>query len=75
MTKETPILEPVDGHILCTFPMVPYVNSVRQNHPCGNITLNNLRLICMIIISPNTDWLSIVQVLSFGINEVVSGDK
>ena len=52
----------------------PYRNSIRQQHPGGTFVCNNVSLTYMTMINLATGWLEIVNIPTFGLEEVALGN-
>ena len=52
----------------------PYIKSIRQHHPCGNVIRNNSSLTCMKMIDPATGWFKIFEIPAFDLEEVTLGN-
>ena len=52
----------------------PYSNSIRQHQLEGDIIKDNISLTCMKTINPATRWFEIVNIPTYNLNEVTSGN-
>ena len=52
----------------------PYRKSIRKHHPGGAIIRKNVSLTCMTIIETATGWLEIIEIPTFDLDEVTSGN-
>ena len=48
----------------------PYSKSIRQQHPGGDIIMNNISLTCTTMIYPVTEWFEIFEISKFDLDEV-----
>ena len=51
-----------------------YRKSIRQQQPGGTVICKNDRLTCMTIIDPASGWFEIVEIPTFNLKEVMSGN-
>ena len=52
----------------------PYSKSIREQHPGGAIIQKDDSLTCMTMIDPTTGWFEIVEIPTFDLHEVTSGN-
>ena len=52
----------------------PHIRSIIQQDPCGTIIWKNDSLTCMTMIDPATGWFEIVEITTFGRDEVTAGN-
>ena len=54
--------------------IVPYIKSLRQQHPGGSVIQKNSILTCMMMIDPATGWFKIVEIPTFDLEDVTIGN-
>ena len=54
--------------------IVPYSKSIIKQQPGGAIIIKNVSLTCMTMIDPATGWFKIVEIPTYDIDDVTSGN-